>query len=48
MKLATGLLNYTYVNELTGQLKKLRTLQRKESLWVVAEDVWGGICMPDI
>ena len=47
MKLARGLLNYRSVNELTEQFKRLRTLQRKESLWVVAEDVWRGICMPD-
>lgn len=47
MKLARGLLNYRSVNELTRQFKRLRTVQRKGSLWVVAEDVWRGICMPD-
>jgi len=43
MKLARGLLNYRSVNVLTGQFKRLRMLQRKGSLWVVAEDVCRGI-----
>lgn len=47
MKLARRLLNYWSLNELTKQFKGLRTLQRKRSLWVVAEDVWTGICTLD-
>lgn len=47
MKLARRLLNYWSLNELTKQFKGLRTLQRKRSLWVVAEDVRTGICTLD-
>lgn len=47
MKLARRMLNYRSLNELTEQFKRLRTLQRKRSLWVVAEDVWTGICTLD-